>query len=277
MLPISNDDICLVSYDENHIGNTQFIKTQTMKISFTLVLLLISLTIRAQMVGINTVDPTSTLEIKATNASNPSITEGFTVPRVLKLAQNPTANQDGMIVYLTNDWIDTSVTPSIIYSSGLYTWDWNYSSNSGIWIRFLASKPTTKPTTVFRSLSSAKVAIGDVAGSSRPNNTVFPASIGSDNILNATLVRTVSQTEYFKIQMVNPLESNSYLTIVTLESKGIEADLTSNNSTILNDSDCFIPGTADYKNGSFVVGVRCSGGTNDLVLNILVFDLYKGD
>lgn len=248
-----------------------------MKNFFTLVILLITLTIQAQMVGINTVEPTSTLEIKATNASNPSIKEGFTVPRVLKLAQNPTIDQDGMIVYLTNDWVDTSVTPNIIYSAGLYTWDWNYNSNSGIWIRFLASKPTTKPTTVFRSLSSAKVPIGDIAGSSRPNGTDFPASLGSDNILKATLVKTVSQTEYFKIHMTNPLETNSYLTIVTLESKGVEGDLSSNNSTILNDSDCFIPGTADYKNGSFIVGVRCSGGTNNLVLNILVFDLYKGD
>lgn len=245
-----------------------------MKKKFTVVLLLFLLIVKSQLVGINTDNPKSTLEIRATDASNPSIREGFTVPRVLKLAQSPTADQDGMIIYLTNDWVDSSVTPNIIYSAGLYTWDWNYNSNSGIWVRFLAAKPTTKPTTVFRSLSSAKIPIGDVGG--RINGTYFIASIGSDNILKATLLKTVSQTEYFKVYLANPLESNSYLTIVTLESKGIEGDLPNNNSTILNDSDCFVPGTADYKNGSFVVGVRCSGGTNDLVLNILVFDLYKG-
>lgn len=50
----------------------------------------------------------------------------------------------------------------------------------------------------------------------------FPCESWEDNILKATLVKTVSQTEYFKIHMTNPLETNSYLTIVTLESKELK-------------------------------------------------------
>ncbi len=246
------------------------------RIIFLVFILLLSI-IKAQKVGINTVDPKSTLEIKSADATNPSITEGFTVPRVLKLAKYPTVDQDGMIVYLTSDWIDTAVTPNIVYTAGLYSWDWNYSTNSGIWLRFLASKPTTKAVTVFRSLSSGKIPIGDVGATGRLDGTTYNATTGNDNILNATLVKTVSQTEYYRIKMINPLENTAYLTTVTLESRGIEGDLSSNNSTILNDSACFVPGTADYKNGSFIVGVKCSGGTNDLVLNVLVFDLYKGE
>lgn len=246
------------------------------KKTLLLVMLLFWAVLPAQRVGINTSDPKATLEIKSSDPNNPSISEGFTVSRVTKLAQFPTVEQDGMIVYLTNDWIDTMVTPNIIYSAGLYTWDWNYNTNTGLWLKFLASKPTTKSVTVFRSLSSGKIAIGDVGGG-RSDGTNFTALPGNDNILKATLVKTVSQTEYFKIHMTTPLESSAYLTIVTLESKGIEGDLSSNNSTILNDSECFVPGTADFKNGSFIVGVRCSGGTNNLVLNILVFDLYKGE
>lgn len=248
-----------------------------MKNLFTFLFMFYLFLINGQRVGINTTDPKSTLEIKSQDPTNPSNTEGFTVSRVMKLAQNPTVDQDGMIVYLTNDWVDNSVTPNIIYSAGMYIWDWNYSTNSGIWLRFLASKPTTKGVTVFRSLSSGKVLIGDLGATGRLDGTAYSALTGSDNIFNATLVKTVSQTEYYKIKMTNPLESSAYLTIVTLESRGIEADLSNNNSTILNDSNCFVPGTADYKNGSFIVGVKCSGGTNNLVLNILVFDLYKGE
>jgi DNA mismatch repair ATPase MutS len=109
------------------------------------------------------------------------------------------------------------------------------------------------------------------------NAVVRQLSDSTATALNGGGTSTSSETEYFKIHMNTPLESSAYLTIVTLESKGIEGDLSNNNSTILNDSNCFVPGTADFKNGSFIVGVKCSGGTNNLVLNILVFDLYKGE
>ena len=246
------------------------------KKTLLLLILLFWAVLPAQRVGINTSDPKATLEIKSSDLQNPSPTDGFLVPKVEKLNLNLTADQDGMILFLITDWVDTSVTPNIVYSAGLYTFDWNYTTQSGNWLKLLASKATTKPITVFRSLSSGKIAIGDVGGG-RSNGTDFTSLPGNDNILKATLVKTVSQTEYFKIHMTTPLESSAYLTIVTLESRGIEGDLSSNNSTILNDSNCFVPGTADFKNGSFIVGVKCSGGTNNLVLNILVFDLYKGE
>ena len=247
------------------------------KKTLLLLILLFWAVLPAQRVGINTSDPKATLEIKSSDLQNPSPTDGFLVPKVEKLNLNLTADQDGMILFLLKDWVDTSVTPNIVYSAGLYTFDWNYTTQSGNWLKLLASKATTKPITVFRSLSSGKIAIGDVGASGRSDGTNFSSLPGNDNILKATLVKTVSQTEYFKIHMTTPLESAAYLTIVTLESKGIEGDLSNNNSTILNDSNCFVPGTADFKNGSFIVGVKCSGGTNNLVLNILVFDLYKGE
>ena len=175
----------------------------------------------AQRVGINTSDPKATLEIKSSDLQNPSPTDGFLVPKVEKLNLNLTADQDGMILFLITDWVDTSVTPNIVYSAGLYTFDWNYTTQSGNWLKLLASKATTKPITVFRSLSSGKIAIGDVGGG-RSNGTDFTSLPGNDNILKATLVKTVSQTEYFKIHMTTPLESSAYLTIVTLESRGIE-------------------------------------------------------
>lgn len=228
-------------------------------------------------IGINTTTPNSTLEIKSQSMTNPSITEGFIVPRVEKLALSPKPgiNQDGMMVYLTKDFTDTSVTPNLVYSSGLYYWDWNYNTNTGLWLRYLSTIVSTSGTAVFRSLSAGKISIGDI-NSSNTIGSAYAPDTTINNISNAVLLKTGSQNAVYKINFVNALQSTQYLTIVTLESKGIEGDLSVNNSTINNDSQCFIPGTADYKNGSFIVSVNCgSGGTNNLVLNIIVYDLFN--
>ena len=224
----------------------------------------------AQRVGINTTDPKATLEIKSSDPQNPSPTDGFLVPKVEKLNLNLTADQDGMIIFLSKDWIDTSVTPNIIYSAGLYTFDWNYTTLTGVWLKLLASKTTTKEITVFRSLSSGKIFIGDVGGNGRTLNQSFPADvIKNDNINNASIFDRTSQTETYNVNFKNTLENNEYLAIVTLESKG--------SANVIDDANCYIPGTADFKNTGFKVTVKCSGGRHNLVLNILVFDLYKGE
>lgn len=228
-------------------------------------------------IGINTQTPNSTLEIKSASATNPSAKDGLIIPKVERLALNPMPglNQDGMMVYLTKDFTDTSITPNLVYSSGLYYWDWNYNTSTGRWLRYLATLPSTSSATIFRSLSAAKIAIGDVNSSNTIGSQYIPDTT-ANNVANAVLLRTGSQNAVYKINFVKPLESTRYLSIVTLESKGIEADLPVNNATVNNDGQCFIPGTADYKTNSFLVSVNCnSGGTNDLVLNVIVYDLFS--
>jgi len=65
---------------------------------------IISLSTQAQ-VGIDTIDPKATLDIPAKNPANPDGTEGFLIPRITSFATtDPTADQDGMLVYMNNEF-----------------------------------------------------------------------------------------------------------------------------------------------------------------------------
>ena len=69
-------------------------------------------------VGINNTDPKASLDITATNQANPSNTDGLLIPRIDTFpTTNPTAAQQGMMVYLT--------TISGYYAPGYYYWDNN--------------------------------------------------------------------------------------------------------------------------------------------------------
>ena len=74
----------------------------------------ISPTLIAQ-VGINNVDPKSTLDISASSKSNPSSTDGVLIPRIKVFpTNNPTVDQNGMLVYLDS---------AISRNNGFYYWD----------------------------------------------------------------------------------------------------------------------------------------------------------
>lgn len=78
-------------------------------------LVLVFNSINAQ-VGINTTTPHAQLEIKSSDATNPANTDGILIPKVdVFPATNPTADQDGMLVYLTTD-----VGANL---KGFYFWD----------------------------------------------------------------------------------------------------------------------------------------------------------
>lgn len=67
-------------------------------------------------VGIGTNDPKSILDISATNASNPTITDGLLIPEMSSLpTTNPTADQDGMLIFL-----NTNIAS---YKKGHYYWN----------------------------------------------------------------------------------------------------------------------------------------------------------
>lgn len=89
----------------------------------TYVIIFISLfvTITKAQVGINTTNPNASLEIRSENQANPSNTQGILIPKIDAFpAINPTADQQGMMVYLTTTngsnvpgfyyWDNTSVT-----------------------------------------------------------------------------------------------------------------------------------------------------------------------
>ncbi|NHN26841.1 hypothetical protein FIA58_014240 [Flavobacterium jejuense] len=71
-------------------------------------------------VGINTTSPSAMLDIKSTDYSNPSPKDGLLIPRVNNLSQiNPSMDQDGMLIYLSNNLIKNSR----VYPKGFFYWD----------------------------------------------------------------------------------------------------------------------------------------------------------
>lgn len=69
-------------------------------------------------VGINNTDPKASLDISASNATNPSNTDGVLIPRIEDFpGVNPGTDQQGMMVYLT--------TTSGSNAPGFYYWDNN--------------------------------------------------------------------------------------------------------------------------------------------------------
>jgi Chaperone of endosialidase len=86
-----------------------------MKKLLQIILLFFSATMLAQ-VGINTTTPAAQLEITSSNQVAPANTDGIIIPRIDAFpATNPTALQQGMMVYLT--------TISGVNQPGFYYWD----------------------------------------------------------------------------------------------------------------------------------------------------------
>ena len=95
-----------------------------LKLIIFLILVLVVNKIAAQ-VGINTTSPEAQLDIRSSNQATPINTDGVLIPKIDQFpATNPTALQQGMLVYLTT----TATFASISRNPGFYYWD-NASTN----------------------------------------------------------------------------------------------------------------------------------------------------
>lgn len=111
-------------------------------------------------VGVNTTTPEATFEVKAVNSATPSNTDGFLTPRIDAFpAINPTAAQQGMMVYLT--------TTSGTNLPGFYYWDNPTASWVGLFSTANADKDwykvgtTTAPSAITDDMfHDGKVGIG---------------------------------------------------------------------------------------------------------------------
>lgn len=169
------------------------------KITLFLLLFFTTIIVKAQ-VGINTTIPNAQLDIRSSNQAVPTNTDGILIPKVdVFPATNPTATQQGMLVYLT--------TTSGTDLPGFYYWDnttvdwipignnntngWTISGNTG-------TNPTTNfiGTTdnvdlVFRRanvlsgrIGNSTTFFGRLSGSvsTGTNNTYIGTEAGRDNV-----------------------------------------------------------------------------------------------
>ena len=155
-----------------------------------------------EQVGINTTTPNAQLDIRATSATAPTNTDGLLIPKVdVFPATNPTAAQQGMLVYLT--------TTSGTNTPGFYYWDnptttwFSLKVNASGWQ--LAGNNVNAATNFMGSINNADVIFKRAnvrAGRLGLNNTSFglnalnPASTGIYNNaigLTALSVNTTGQ------------------------------------------------------------------------------------
>ncbi|WP_460218373.1 tail fiber domain-containing protein [Psychroserpens sp. MEBiC05023] len=99
-----------------------------MKQVILLGLLFISSHLLNAQVGINTTNPDALLDIRSSNQATPANIDGILIPKVDDFpVANPTANQDGMMVFVTGNGVP---------SKGLYYWN-NTTSN---WVAVIGVK-----------------------------------------------------------------------------------------------------------------------------------------
>ena len=105
--------------NKKHYFNFVVFKNKTkqeMKVINHLYYALLSVGFATAQVGVNTTTPSALLEIKSTNQAAPTNTDGIIIPKADTFpAANPTAAQQGMMIYLT--------TASGGNSAGFYFWD----------------------------------------------------------------------------------------------------------------------------------------------------------
>ncbi|MAM29913.1 MAG: hypothetical protein CMC13_12900 [Flavobacteriaceae bacterium] len=86
-----------------------------MNIVISLIVAFFCLQITYAQVGINTVSPKALLEVQASNPATPSVTDGVLLPKIDAFPTiNPTADQDGMMVYVTGNGV---------VEQGFYFWN----------------------------------------------------------------------------------------------------------------------------------------------------------
>lgn len=184
-----------------------------MKTIFKLALLLLFIKSHAQ-IGINTTSPDAQLDIEATNAATPSNTDGLLIPRVNVFpATNPTAAQQGMMVYL--------MVTSGANTPGFYYWD-NLTTN---WIG-ISSKANDKAwyevgTTVSpNAITDDMFHTGKVGiGISTPSSKLHAMNSASGMTPNAESVITLENSTNTYLSLLSGNESG-----VLFGSNGVATD-----------------------------------------------------
>ncbi|MEZ4839640.1 tail fiber domain-containing protein [Flavobacterium sp.] len=154
------------------------------------IVFLISVNCCFAQVGINTTNPNAQLEIQSSNQATPANTDGLIIPRVDTFPSvNPTAAQQGMIVYLTTV-IGTN-------ESGFYYWDnpsttwipiannsknaWKTTGNLGTDATINYIGTNDNQDVVFKRNSISSGFIG-ISNTSFGNNSMTNATAGTNNV-----------------------------------------------------------------------------------------------
>ena len=192
-----------------------------MKKILSLIILSFAYNLTIAQVGVNNTNPQAQLDISATSVTSPSNEDGILIPRIDNFpTTNPTATQDGMMVFATGNGTPTK---------GFYYWDngttsWvgigSSSSSDNDW--YIAGSTNIPSAITDDILTQGSVTVGNsiTGGSAKLNinsNDTNPTTVRVDN--SGTIV-----TENIAIQLTN----NSLNGTTSDRFISVESNLTSN-------------------------------------------------
>ncbi|WP_426431623.1 beta strand repeat-containing protein [Winogradskyella sp. HB-48] len=179
-------------------------------------------------VGVGNTDPKSTLDISASSTTSPTNQDGILIPRIDNFpTTNPTADQDGMMVFVTGNG-----TPS----KGFYYWD----NGSGTWVSILGTSNTLD-----EAYDEGGAGLGRIITADNGPVEIQGGDglrVDSQNFNNLFYVRgdndrigfnTINPSSMIDIQSTgNGSVTNPVMELNTLSEDGIQINLTGDNSNI---------------------------------------------
>jgi len=222
-------------------------------------------------VGIGTTSPNAQLDISASNQATPANNDGILIPKIDTFpATNPTALQQGMLVYLTT----TTTFASVSRAPGFYYWD-NPTTN---WISI-----QTNPTSSWNLLGNASTSpVTNFLGTTDNQDIVFKrnnirAGYIGDPIISAGKYLN-SNTVFGANSLLNPsinVASQFGIRNTAFGSNIMPTVTTGNNNTAIGDRALFTDSSGSnntavgtgalYTNG--IGGFNTAVGRNALVSN----------
>lgn len=164
-------------------------------------LFLLSFQFLTAQVGIGTTSPNSQLDVRSSNQTTPANNDGILIPKIDTFpASNPTASQQGMLVYLTT----TTTFAAVSKSPGFYYWDnattnwigiqtsssseWNLLGNTGTATATHFIGTTDDKDIIFKRFNVRSGFIGN------PNTTTgnMNTSFGANSMLSPSGTRNVA-------------------------------------------------------------------------------------
>jgi hypothetical protein len=170
-----------------------------LKICYLLFICFFTSNVKAQ-VGINTTTPNAQLDIRSSSQATPTNTDGILIPKVNTFpATNPTAAQQGMLIYLTT----AATFASVSKQPGFYYWDnattnwlgfqsslnsdWSLTGNGGTNTSTNFLGTTDNVDIVFKRNNRRAAFIGDGTFDSTLNSNNGNTSFGDNSLLNPTV------------------------------------------------------------------------------------------
>ena len=231
-----------------------------MKNIFMLLVLFTSLGF--SQVGIGTVTPNATLDIKSSNEATPANTDGLLIPKIEEFpAINPTALQDGMMVFATG---------AGAVAKGFYSWD----SGSTSWVLFGGARQINDLVDGKSDATGSSIFIGSDAGSMDDGTNNINIGIGFESLMSTVNGVTNVGVGYQSLQSLGTGSGNTAIGHRTMRlAAGGSSNVALGPVALENN----FSGSDNVALGTAALRSNTSGAYNTAIGSVSLFNNTSGD